>query len=224
MNTIQNTELLNELNVGLKPEPSEASNELGQEEFLELMIAQLKNQDPTKPMDGQEYLGQLAQFSSVQGLQELNAAVQDLAQHVQSSSALQASSLVNQNVLIASEKGYLGEAEPLQGAVKLTENVKDLTLGIYDMSGQEVHRLSLGDRSMGDVNFSWDGLDSQGVQRPMGIYHIKAEGIVDGQASNFATQLQARVESVTLGQGGQGVTLNLAGLGRRDLSDVQEIF
>jgi flagellar basal-body rod modification protein FlgD len=224
MNTIQNTELLNELNAGLKPKPKDPSDELGQAQFLELMIAQLKNQDPTKPMDGQEYLGQLAQFSTVQGLQELHASVQDLAQHVQSTSALQASSLVNQNVVVASEEGYLDEAQPLQGAVKLTENVKDLTIGIIDASGQEVRRLSLGDQSMGNVSFSWDGLDTRGVQRPTGTYRIKAEGMVDGQASSFATQLQTRVESVTLGQGGQGVTLNLAGLGRRDLSDVQEIF
>lgn len=224
MNTIQNTEFLNELNAGLKPKPKGPSDELGQKQFLELMIAQLKNQDPTKPMDGQQYLGQLAQFSTVQGLQELNTAVQDLAQHVQSTSALQASSLVNQNVVVTSDEGYFGEGEPLQGAVKLTENVKDLTIGIYDSNGQEVRRLAVGDRPAGDVNFSWDGIDSRGAQRPSGTYQIKAEGVVDGQASNFATQLQARVESVTLGQGGQGVTLNLAGLGRRDLSDVQEIF
>lgn len=224
MNTIQNTDLFNQLNAGLKPKSEDASDELGQEQFLELMIAQLKNQDPTKPMDGQQYLGQLAQFSTVQGLQELHASVQDLAQHVQSSSALQASSLVDQSVVVASHEGYLGVAEPLQGAVKLTEDVKDLTLSIVDGSGQEVRRLSLGDHPAGDVNFSWDGLDTRGVQRPAGIYQIKAEGMVDGQASDFATQLQTRVESVILGQAGQGVTLNLAGLGRRDLSDVEEIF
>lgn len=224
MNTIASSDFLNEINAGLKPKPKDASENLGQDDFLQLMLAQLKNQDPTKPLDGQEYLGQLAQFSTVQGLQELHASVEQLSQHVQSTAALQAASLVQQTVVIDSERGYVSPTEPLQGAVNLTENVKDLTVTLLDGSGQPVRRLQLGDRAAGDVNFSWDGRDDRGVQRPAGVYSIEASGLVNGEASRFTTRVHASVDSVSLGQGGQSMSLNLNGLGPHQLDDVRQIL
>lgn len=224
MNTIENNDLFNQINASLKPEPKDVSGNLGQEDFLELMLAQLKNQDPTKPLDGQEYLGQLAQFSTVQGLQELHASVEQLGQQVQSSATLQAATLVQKTVVIDSNRGYLDAGEPLRAAVKLTENVKDLTVTVLDASGQPVRRLQLGDRAAGEVNFSWDGLDDRGVQRPAGSYRIEASGLVDGEASGFQTQVRATVDSVSLGQSGQGMSLNLSGLGPHNLDDVRQIL
>ena len=84
----------------LKQPEKKANDELGQSEFLDLMIAQLQHQDPLNPADSGEFLGQLAQFGTVNGITELQNSFADLATSLQSSQALQASTLVGRNVLI----------------------------------------------------------------------------------------------------------------------------
>jgi flagellar basal-body rod modification protein FlgD len=95
---------------------------------------------------------------------------------------------------------------------------------VTNSSGQEVRRLSLGKQTTGTVQFSWDGKDSSGNQAPSGIYHVKATSTVNGTTQSFTTQLQATVQSVSLGQGGQGMTLNLTGLGGHNISEIQAIL
>ena len=224
MNPIQDTALLDRLNTGLNKPTREHKKQLDQEDFFELMIAQLKNQDPTKPLDGQAQIAQLAQFSTVNGIQELQKSFNQLAQSLQSLNALQASSLVGRSVVIDSDSTYLTSGETIHGRIKLTEDVKDLTVILLDSSGQEVRRLNLGNQVAGNVEFTWDGLDNRGAQLAPGKYLIKAEGSLAGKSQSFATQVQAKVQSVSLGQNGQAMTLNLAGLGSHDINEVQEIL
>ena len=221
MNTIQDFTSLESLYTSLKTNSKSSSQQLGQEQFLQLMIAQLKNQDPTKPLDGQEYLGQLAQFSTVNGIQGLQQSLTQLSQSLQAS---QASSLVGHRVMIDSNNAYLATDKPLQGSVNLIDSVKNLTIIISDSNGREIRRLTLGDQAAGNVNFSWDGKDSRGNQSVAGIYQVKAEGTVNGNLQSFDTQLQATVQSISLGQGGQSMILNLVGLGEIDISKLREVL
>lgn len=224
MNTQLDPALINRLNPSPNRTDETPSNELGQEDFFELMLAQLKKQDPTKPQDGQQILGQLAQFSTVNGVEQLNQSFNQLASSLQSLNALQASSLVGRSVLIDAEAGYLGAEGSLEGRVNFDTNVNNLTLIITDTSGQEVRRMTLGDHASGSVDFSWDGTNSDGVRAAAGTYQVKIEGMVDGEVQSFDTQVRATVQSVSLGQGTQGKVLNLVGLGAMDLNLVQEIF
>lgn len=221
---IQDTSLLDKLNAGLKPAQKTVSKELGQEQFFELMIAQLKNQDPTKPMDSSEFLGQLAQFGTVNGIQELQESFGELARSLQSLHTLQASSLVGRSVLIDSDSAPLPADQPLLGNVDLTDSAKDLTVSVFDLSGRLVRQISLGDQPAGSVPFTWNGEDEHGAPSVPGVYKVRAEGKVNGESYTFDTQVLATVQSVTLGQGGQGMTLNLAGLGAREIAEVREIL
>lgn len=99
---------------------------LGQKDFFEIMIAQLTNQDPTKPLDGSEYLGQLAQFSSVTGITELNNSFRDMTRSLQSLQALQASSLVGRGVVLQSGKpGIVESVTMVEGGQGLLANLED---------------------------------------------------------------------------------------------------
>ena len=90
------------------PPPQQRSNdELGQEDFLTLMISQFRNQDPFEPMDNGDFLGQLAQFGTVSGIENLNSAFAGLAGSIQSEQALQAANLVGRDVLAATDIGPL---------------------------------------------------------------------------------------------------------------------
>ncbi len=95
------------------------NDELGQAEFLELMTAQLRFQDPLEPMENGDFLGQIAQFGTVSGINELNTTFNSLNSSFQSNQALQASTLVGRKVLVPSEIGYLGATGGLSGSVEL---------------------------------------------------------------------------------------------------------
>ncbi len=200
------------------------SQELGQEQFLDLMIAQLKNQDPTKPLESGEFLSQMAQFSTVTGIQSLQESFSQLAASMQSNQALQASMLVGRSVLAPGDKGALDATTPLSGAVDLPASTTALTLNVYDAGGQLVRHLPLGAQSAGLVQFSWDGITDRGERAAPGTYRVRAEALTADGQTGLQTLMKTRVESVSLGRTGEGLTLNLAGLGPVALADVKQIL
>ena len=211
--------------LGLDPSTKAAKGrtELGQDEFFELMIAQLENQDPMKPLDSNEFLGQVAQFSALSGIQEIQKSVADLALSLTSSQALEASTLVGREVLVPSSVGVLGEQGALEGTVSLGDSTHALTLSIYAPSGALVRQLDLGAQPAGEAAFQWDGLTAAGARAPAGQYTLAARAGAGAGTVAAATSVVAQVESVTLGRAGAEMQLNLAGQGSVGLGSDSEI-
>lgn len=202
--------------------PRVASDQLGQKQFLELMVAQLKNQDPMQPMQNGEFLGQMAQFGTVSGIQDLQKSFGSLSASLQSNQALMASSLVGRSVLAPGSAGFLPAGGQLAGAVDLSTPTQNVVVNITDASGQLVQRLNLGAQSAGNVRFAWDGMTSAGTLAAPGVYQVTAQAQAGTQQYAPGTLIEARVDSVSLG-GANGLILNLAGLGSVNLSDVKQI-
>ena len=205
-----------------KPKPEEAK--LGQDQFLQLMIAQLNSQDPFQPMESGEFLTQIAQFTQASGIQDLQNSFNQLSSSLTSNQALQASSLVGRNVLVESNVGVLPPEGSLRGAIDLSQPAQSVHVDIYSASGELVRRMELGAQNSGRINFGWDGLDQNGARLQPGQYTLKAEAASNGQVGAATMLMGAAVESVTLGGAGQGLTLNLAGLGKVGFGDVKEIM
>ena len=211
--------------LGLLREPTRLpSNELGQDQFLELMITQLRNQDPLNPLESAEFFSQIAQFSQVAGIQDLQASFGQVASALHSNEALQAATLVGRSVLTPSDEGVLPVGSSLRGAVELPASTGELALNVYDSGGQLVRRLDLGTHPAGLVSFTWDGITDSGVVAPTGNYQIEAIARIDDEAVAVQTLVVAPVESVTLGGPGSGITLNLTGLGQIAFSEVKQIL
>lgn len=198
------------------------TNKLGQQEFLKLMTTQLRNQDPLKPLESSEFLGQIAQFSTVSGIQDLQASFSQLANSLQANQTLQAAALIGRNVLVPSAIGALAAGGSLNGVVGLPASTTQLNVSIYDSNGQLVRRLDLGAQQGGVVQFSWDGLRDDGQAASPGRYAVKAEALLDGKSTALGTLVQARVESVALGT--EGLVINLTGLGTVTLADIEQIL
>ena len=105
---------------------------LSTEDFLSLMTTQLKNQDPLKPLENGDFLGQIAQFSTVSGIGDLNSPFDGFAQSMQSDQALRGSALVGRNVLVPSSIGNLSAEEGFKGQINVAQPVGDLKVQIYD--------------------------------------------------------------------------------------------
>jgi flagellar basal-body rod modification protein FlgD len=196
---------------------------LGQDAFLHLLVTQLKNQNPLDPQDNTAFVAQLAQFSSLEGIQSLNSTVTSLATNLQSSQALQASALVGRSVSVEGNKATFTQGGYVQGTVELPESTANMQLNIYNNSNQLVFTRDLGPQEAGEMPFAWDGSAADGTKLPSGIYRFEALAR-DGNKSNaLTTYMGANVNSVTIGAN-QAVILNVEGIGPIALSDVKEIL
>lgn len=200
-----------------------SSDALGQEDFLKLMITQFKNQDPFKPMKDGEFLGQMAQFGTVSGVQDLQKSFQSLAGSLTSSQALQASGLVGHQVLVPSQTANLG-ADGVDGAVSLPAATNSAGVVVVDQNGSVVRHLDLGTQPAGLANFHWDGVTDDGTQAPEGTYGIRAAAVVGGQVQAMNTLVAGKVGSVSFGGSGEGITLNLDGIGEIPFSQVRQLM
>ena len=207
------------------PQPqARPRDKLGQEDFLTLMITQFRNQDPFEPMDNGEFLGQLAQFSTVNGIESLNSSFGGLSSAMHDNQALQAAGLVGNRVLAVTDTGHLDSAGAMRGAIELTSSAGNVQIDITDETGQLVQRLDLGQQAAGLIEFEWDGISAQGERAAAGLYQVSARVARGQEIESVPTVIESQIQSVTLGQFGGGMTLNLAGGQEMPLGQVYRII
>lgn len=197
-------------------------DQLGQTEFLELMIAQLKNQDPFKAMDPSQFLGQLAQFGTVSGIQEMQSAFTSMTESMRASQVLDGATMVGREVLVASEDAQLAAEGSIHGAIDVPTGATSVQINVLDSSGQLVRRMTPS-MSTGLNDFTWDGVGDNGARLAAGEYTFEAVANVGGTNLELQTLLADRVNSVTI-DSARGLTLNTNGLGARSLSEVRRVM
>jgi flagellar basal-body rod modification protein FlgD len=186
---------------------AKAKDQLGQDAFLQLMITQLRHQDPTSPVDPADFLGQLAQFGTVTGIQGVQQSMSSLADALRSTQVLGGTSLVGRDVLVDADAAVLGEEGSVYGTAELPQGVRSAALVVTDASGQQVRRVAISPQA-GELLFEWDGTTETGARAPAGEYSISVVADVAGQSEQLATQLLARVGSVTIDPSNYSLTLN----------------
>lgn len=195
---------------------------LGQEEFLELMMAQLKNQDPMEPMDNGQFLGQMAQFSTVTGIEGMQQSLDSLTSTYAAGQTLQSTQLVGQEVLIEDSSLELAESGATGGSFELEASSGEVMLDIADSNGSIVRQVDLGQFASGRHAFSWDGLNDAGERLPPGTYSAQVSA-QQGDAYTAASVFSSRIiESVEFGAGGE-TTLNTQRGDVLTLADIRQI-
>ena len=213
-------------NLGLAKKDKTAdrsSNELAQEDFMKLMVTQLTHQDPFKPMENGDFLAQIAQFSSVSGLDKLNESFSALSASLTSNQAMQAGALVGREVEVEMDYGLLPQGGLMHAAVDLPTSAGNVVISIKDANGALVKEVTLGTQPAGRLEFAWDGSTDNGEYAPPGVYNISTEAVMDNENIMVPTLITARVASVSLGSAEQGLTLNLDGLGSIAFNDIAQI-
>nr|EFA1701194.1 flagellar hook assembly protein FlgD [Escherichia coli]EGD0441966.1 flagellar hook assembly protein FlgD [Escherichia coli] len=193
-----------------------------QSSFLTLLVAQLKNQDPTNPMENNELTSQLAQISTVSGIEKLNTTLGSISGQIDNSQSLQASNLIGHGVMIpgttvlagtGSEEGAVTTTTPF--GVELQQAADKVTATITDKNGAVVRTIDIGELTAGVHSFTWDGTLTDGSTAPNGSYNVAIS------ASNGGTQLVAQPLQFALVQGvirgNSGNTLDLGTYGTTTL-------
>ena len=224
MATAIDSNLVNQLGLNNSETARKPSGKLGQDEFLKLMTTQLQNQDPMQPMDNGAFLGQIAQFAQVTGIQDMQTSVKQLVDTLSSNQAMQASSLVGKTVVAPAKSAQYAGERPVQGGVELSNSADNVVVGILDAGGQLIRKIELGSQESGTVPFAWDGLKNDGSAAPAGIYSLRAESIIGGKATAVNTLVAEPVAAVTLATTGKPMAITLAGGSTVGMSDIKQIM
>jgi len=198
---------------------------LGQADFLKLMTAQMTHQDPTKPMENGEFLSQMAQFGTVNGIQDLQASFKDFAGSISSNQALQAASLVGRSVLAPSNQGLLAAGGTIKGSLDLSASSPDVSVKIIDpATGSVIRSIDLGSQAAGTVPFVWDGNNDAGNFASPGVYTVQTTALLNGLSTALTPNIASQVESISMGSGSQGVQVNLVGLDSVNFNQIKQIL
>lgn len=197
-------------------------NQLGQEDFLKLLVAQMKNQDPANPADNGEFLSQIAQFSMVSGIDDLGTSFNGVASSLYTAQAMQASSLVGREVLTESSSATLKPGGAISGFVQYSDNSSAITLKVRDQSGALVSTIDLGIAEPGVQPISWNGLDQDGNALPGGRYFLSVDAVVQGEQRAVPVHLFNAVESISVNRSNNSILLHLDSNESVGLSQVSE--
>jgi flagellar basal-body rod modification protein FlgD len=184
-----------------------SSTQLNQNEFLTLMVTQLKNQDPLSPMDPTQFVGQLAQFSTVTGIENMQSSISSLTASMKQSQVLNGTNLIGHGVLAPASTATVVSGGTVSGAATVPTGTTSLQVNVRDSSGQLVRSFGIAPQA-GLTNFTWDGRDSAGKAAPSGQYSFQVIAGSGGINTSLPPDLVSHVNSVTIDPSTQALTLN----------------
>jgi len=193
---------------------------LGQEDFLKLLTTQLQHQDPMEPMENGEFMGQMAQFSTVSGITEMSESIDNLVSIYQGQQMSNNASMIGKQALVSGNWAQLKGGQ-LGGAIDLKTAANDLRIDIKSETGEVMASLSLGSKLAGTQEFSWDGIKHDGTVAAEGSYYLSATAIRDGETMVPPMQVYGTVNSIQLKSG--EVTLNVSGQGNVSFNNIKRI-
>lgn len=197
------------------------NTESPQDRFLKLLVTQMKNQDPLKPLDNAEVTSQLAQISTVTGIDKLNTTLQLLTSDVEDSLSVEATGMIGHSVFVPGTSISLKGDEAVAG-IELPQPVDQLKVTILDSAGIPVRHMELDAKPAGISTIPWDGKTDSGTKAADGNYTFAVSAKQGGNDIKVNTLSLGLVNSVSPTE--NGALLDMGELGIVSLSDVKQVF
>ena len=198
-----------------------ATKTMGKDAFLKLLITQLQHQDPLNPADSTEFTAQLAQFSSLEQLSNVNANLAELKLYQASINNAQAVSFIGKDIVSKGKSLQVKSGQPVACEFELKSAAKQVVVSIYDAAGNFVRDIQSTALSGGKQSLSWDAKDRTGNTVPDGTYsfEVQAEG-ADGGKVDVTTYSKGTVTGVTFED---GITYLIVGRSKVAIGDVTQV-
>ncbi len=220
--TTRSSDIYSSLNAGAKTgTPATSTTDETQDRFLKLLVTQLKNQDPLNPMDNAQMTSQLAQMSTVSGIERLNTTLNSLVDDMGTNQSMQAAAMIGKSVLVPGSQLTLSKGSAFAG-VNLSSAADQVTLSIMDSSGKVIQTQKLGAHEAGVFNIAWDGMTDAETKAADGTYKF-AVSATQGDNKVAAEALQIGTVSALV-RSTSGFLLDLGALGNVDFKNVQQIL
>jgi len=193
-----------------------------QKNFLTLLVAQIKNQDPTDPLKNTELTSQLAQINTASGIEKLNNTANKLSHQIQKNQNIQLSSLIGHHVMIHNKKIVHTKDTPTKFGIELIGNATSVQIQITDKNKKVLYIKNIKDTEAGIYNFFWDGKDLDNKSVMTGKYDISVIAKNEDQNVPVNTLSEALVNSVILSS--NDPVIDLGTEGNVIFSEIYEIF
>lgn len=200
---------------------AKTSTDEAQDRFLKLLVTQIQNQDPLNPMDNAQVTSQLAQLSTVSGIDKLNASVTAMSANFLSAQNLQAANMIGHGVIAPGNTIGLQDGKAIFG-IELPQNADGAELTIKDSSGFTVRKMSLGVLPSGINTMTWDGKTDSGAAAANGAYSFSVNATSGDKKLDVTSLSFGIVSSITSTP--QGAKLSVANVGDISMSDVRQIY
>lgn len=191
-----------------------------QDRFMTLLVTQMKNQDPLNPLDNAQVTSQLAQLSTVTGIDRLNDTLESIVGSVQAGQSMQAAGMIGHVVLTAGNNIDLLDGDGLY-AIDLPASA-DVKVTVKDAQGSPVREIDLGRQSPGLVELRWDGMTGNGAAAPDGRYFFEVAATANGARVDAVPLAYSVVNSVS--NGANGMTMNLSNMQSVGLAEVRQVY
>jgi len=202
---------------------ADTSQQMDQGDFLTLMTAQLKNQDPFAPVDNSQMVAQMAQFSSLAGISEMNSTLKAISGRLGATTTSDMMAWVGRTVQTAGDTAYPRADGSLGGSIDLGADAANVTVTVQNANGAVLKTVDLGAQGKGTIDFEWDGTTDSGDAAGAGPFTIRTSARNGDGGTVTATPLVwAPVTSVTLASDGTPL-LTLPGLGQVSANSVRKV-
>ncbi len=192
-----------------------------QSQFMTLLVAQMRNQDPLNPMDNNEMTSQIAMLNMVSGIDNLNKTLNNMSTSQRLGDSLKATDLIGHSVLVPTSKLVLNNGVS-DFSVDLASDAQNVNVMVLDKYGSLVKSFDMGAQTAGIHKIVWDGFSDTGSQLADGEYIIKVDAQKNGQMVDATSLTADTVDNLTLSGG--LATLQLSKLGNVGLSDIRAVY
>ena len=202
---------------------SKSSSEMGKQDFLTLFTAQLKSQNPLDPVKNEAFVAQLAQFSQLEALTNMQTSLENFVTSMSSERMLSSASLIGKKVSMADVPTALGETGGIDASIDLPSGASGIQLTVQDSQGRTVQDLIAGPQNPGTASLTWDGLDAMGNRAPAGNYRLVAQAVVNGKTTTVPVNTMTTVRAISTNASDGAVSLQVDGNQSVLLKNVQRI-
>ncbi|MBB3982419.1 flagellar basal-body rod modification protein FlgD [Sphingobium fontiphilum] len=162
-------------------------SEMGQQDFLRLLTAQMQTQDPFEPVNNAELVSQMATITNSSGIAEMNASLAEIKQSLSGTRLGDAASWIGRAMLVQSNIAAPDAAGQYAGQITLAEATDDASIQLLDGEGNVVKTIDLGAQDAGPLSFYWDGKDDNGETVASSALQVKVVGATTSQVATWAT-------------------------------------
>lgn len=202
---------------------SKGSEAMGKQDFLTLFTAQLKNQNPLEPVKNEAFVAQLAQFSQLEALTNMQTSLNSFVSTMSAERMLSGASLIGKHVPVADASAGLMSGGQINATINLPDGASGVRVQVRDSSNNVVQELIAGAQTPGNLDFTWDGRLASGDAAPSGNYSFTANAVVAGKNQNVAVQTMATVRAVQTDSATGDIQLQVDGGKTISLSKVSRI-
>ena len=212
-----------EANKAASTSANKTTQDMGKQDFLTLFTAQLNNQDPLDPVKNEAFVAQLAQFSQLEALTNMQTSMDNLVNTMSAEKMLGSAALIGKRISVADAPSQLAANGSIDATIDLPQGASGVQLSIADASGNKVQELVAGAQAPGMASLSWDGKDALGNPAPAGTYYLTATAVVGGKTSKVSVNTLATVRSITTNPADGSISLDVGGGKPILLSSVKQI-